>query len=236
MGALLLVVGLLGPQGWAMTPVTTARCSRAGLASSVVCMKNAAAVEDDADRPQLPSIAAGSIVEFHDNYGGEVVPILGIVDSCEHKAKGGIRVMIMDAAGKMHSVTQKALHIVLPPAKSKKAEPAEVLKDYAAVMEETSAEELVEPELLELAWSVCAEDSREAFTPNAILSIIDDSMCKTPLDAYKAFRLITSDLGKVFFKGLGDNTYKAKVLKAVDTSKANWCRVPDHQARDFCFG
>ena len=40
---------------------------------------------------------------------------------------------------------------------------------------EAEPSEYVEPELLELAWSVCAESDVAAFSPKSILSIIDRS-------------------------------------------------------------
>ena len=70
----------------------------------------------------------GSIVEFHDpSHGaGKNQPVLGLVQGCEFKAKGGARVNIIDADGQKHSVGEKALHIVLPPSKKKevRASPA----------------------------------------------------------------------------------------------------------------
>ena len=63
----------------------------------------------------------GSIVEFHDpSHGaGKNHPVLGLVQGCEFKAKGGARVNIIDADGGKHSVGEKALHIILPPTKKK---------------------------------------------------------------------------------------------------------------------
>ena len=111
-----------------------------------------------------------------------------------------------------------------------------ILKDYATVMERDATELGVEPELLELAWSECVESEKASFTPKSVVSLIDESLCKTPLDKYKAFRLLTSDLGKVFFKALGHNLYKAKTGKSVRMSKENWCRADEHQQeQEFCF-
>ena len=55
------------------------------------------------------------------------------------------------------------------------------------------------------------------------------------MQKYKAFRLMTSDLGKVFFKGLSHNLFKAKAAKAVAASKEMWCRAVKIPAEDeFC--
>ena len=51
----------------------------------------------------------------------------------------------------------------------------------------------------------------------------------------QAFRLLSSDLGKVFFKALGDNKYKAKAAKSVQASKDNFCRDPNTVDTEWCF-
>jgi hypothetical protein len=190
---------------------------------------------------ELPQISVGSICEFHDPKHGNAnaQPVLGIVQSCELKAKGGSRVILTDAAGVKHAVAEKALHIVLPPSRGKATEPADILKDYADVLEHDPTELGIDPELLEMAWSECAESEKAAFTPKSVVSIIDESLAKTPLDLYRAFRLVSSDLGKVFFKALGNNEFKAKGEKAVEASKQNWCRAPEHEGSwdevEWCF-
>ena len=47
-----------------------------------------------------------------------------------------------------------------------------------------------------------------------------------------AQRLLSSDFGKIFFKTLSGNEYKAKSRKAVDASKNNWCQ---EASLDWCF-
>jgi hypothetical protein len=224
--------------GWSPAAVTSVtRCaSRVAVRGQAVCKQVAAGAIEE--REPLPSIDTGSIVEFHDpSHGaGKNHPVLGLVQGCEFKAKGGARVNIIDADGGKHSVGEKALHIILPPTKKKETEPAEILKEYATVMEQGATELGVDPELLELAWSECVEMDKASFTPKSVVSLIDESLCKTPLQKYKAFRLLTSDLGKVFFKALGHNMYKAKTGKSVRVSKENWCRADDHaQVQEFCF-
>jgi len=48
--------------------------------------------------------------------------------------------------------------------------------------------------------------------------MIDEELCSSPVDFYKAHKLLTSDLGKVYFKPVGDK-YKAKTDVAVQASK-----------------
>ena len=155
--------------------------------TSVVSMKKGAADNDDSrDERVMPKVDVGSICEFHDpkHGSGSAPPVLGVVKGVEFKAKGGARIMLTDADGNQHAVAEKALHITLP-YKGKATEPAEILKEYTAAME-AEPSEYVEPELLELAWSVCAESDVAAFSPKSILSIIDEKLCKSNVDKYKA--------------------------------------------------
>ena len=91
----------------------------------------------------------------------------------------------------------------------------------------------VDVEDLEMAWELCADSNQPNFSPRAILTMIDDKFFKGPLDTYRAFRLLTSDLGKVFFKPINDHQYKIKTPKSVKASKENWCR--DAQDMEWCF-
>jgi hypothetical protein len=204
--------------------------------SVVTRMKQAPAEEKEP--VELPKISTGSICEFHDpkHGAGACPPVLGIVQGVEAKAKGGARILLVDESGGKHSVGEKAIHIVLPPFKGKSTEPAEILQEYTQVLALESTSLGVDPELLELAWSECAESERAEFSPKSILNMIDDSLCKSPIDLYKAFRVVSGDLGKVFFKSLGHNKFKAKAMKAVKASKDNWCRTPEHaEEAEFCF-
>ena len=204
-----------------------------------VRMKKAPSGDEDAPVVEQVNIDTGSIVEFHDptHGAGTKVPVLGIVQSTEHKSKGGTRVSILDATGKTHSVMYKAIHITLPPFKGKQDTPAEeILKEYESIQALESDSLGVDPELLELAWEVCAEDDKDAWTPKAIMSQIDETLIKSPLDAYRCFRLLTSDLGKVFFKALDAHNlkYKPKNAKSVKASKDNWCNS-GHSEAEWCF-
>ena len=214
---------------WTPLPGTTLRASQ-----SIVRMKQAPA--DAPEEREMPNIAVGSICEFHDpkHGNGAAKPVMGVVQSLEFKAKGGCRIILEDGFGSTHTVAEKALHIILPPSKGKDREPAAILSEYLAVMEKEATDLGVDPELLELAWTECDELEKAAFTPKAIMSMIDPAMCKSPVDVYKAFRVISSDLGKVFYKALGDGKFKPKATKAVQASKDNWCREPTHE-HEWCF-
>merc|ERR1711934_1136691 len=177
----------------------------------------------------------GSIVEFHDPKHGAGVarPVLGLVEGAEYKAKGGARILIVDSTGGKHAVKESNIHINLGTYKGKLVEPAQILKDYDEVMRLEGHQLGGEPELLETAWELCAEAETATFSPRAILSLVDETLFKSSLDTYKAFRLLTSDLGKVFFKSLNDHEYKAKAVKSVEASKALWCHT--HTDMDYCY-
>jgi len=184
-------------------------------------------------RPEI-NINKGQIVEFHDptHGGGSVKPVLGLVEGAEYKAKGGARIMIVDADGAKHSVKESSIHINLGSYKGKLVEPSAILAEYLSAQSLEPTQLGVDPELLELAWELCDEADAPTFSPKAILSLVDDSFFQTKLDTYKAFRLLTSDIGRVFFKTINDHEYKAKTSKAVQASKSNWCR--EHAELDYC--
>ena len=140
--------------------------------------------------------------------------------------------MIIDANGGNHAVKESAIHINLGSYKGKLVEPSDILAEYQDVMKLEATELGVDPETLAMAWELCAESPKDVFSPRAILSLVDDSLFKSSIDAYKAFRLLTSDLGKVFFKAINDHEYKIKGDKAVQSSKENWCR--EHQEEGYC--
>jgi hypothetical protein len=186
------------------------------------------------ERPQL-SMDLNSIVEFHDprHGAGECRPVLGIVSGLECKAKGGARIQIVDAKGTTHSVAEKAVHVSLGAYTGKLKEPAAILAEYEQILQLQPTDLGVEPELLEMAWELASETDK--VSPKFVVSLIDDKFFKAPTDLYRAFRLLSGDLGKVFFKALGNNEYKAKAAKAVKASKENWCRAIEEPEQDWCF-
>jgi len=191
----------------------------------------AAEAEADDDKPQVHLESIGSIVEFDD--GKHDRSMLGIVQTADAKAKGGSVYTVIDAHSNTHSVKGKSIHCAFPgDTKSKKAEPAAVLAPFEEVHELDSTHLGVEPELLELAWEVL-DDDKDSWSAKSILQAIDDKLCKSNVESYKAFRLLTSDLGRVFFKSLSNNRFKAKNAKSVQASKQNWCR--EHEELDYCF-
>lgn len=206
--------------------------------SAILC--KAPPVERGAEVPQS-NINVGSICEFHDpkHGAGKTTSVLGVCESSMMKAKGGEKVTLVDANGKKHCVAAKAIHIVLPPVKTKEEDPAVILKPFLDVAEKNAVSLGVEPEMLELAWETLKEDEEaDAFSPKQVIQVIDDKLYKSAVDRYRAFRLLTSDLGKVFFKSLSGNTFRPKSAASVETSKEQWCHAPGHGdmwKQEFCF-
>lgn len=196
-----------------------------------VHMKRAAAVDEDAPPPQLETV--GSIMEFDDGKHGRA--LLGVVSSAEAKAKGGARYTVVDEDEKTHTVQARDVHATFSCSKqlSDNVAPAEILKEYLEVAEADPTELGVDATMLEMAWEICAEDEEhDQFTPTNILGLIDAKLTKGSIAQYKAFRLLTSDLGKVFFKALSHGRYRAKNFKSVQGSKENWCS--SHADAELC--
>merc|ERR1712166_315336 len=91
-----------------------------------------------------------------------------------------------------------------------------------------------DPGDLEMAWELVSDEDKASFTPKFLTSLIDDTFSKAQTDTYRAFRLLQSDMGKIFFRTLGPNEYKAKAAKAVQSSKENWCRSLEGE-QEWCF-
>lgn len=193
-------------------------------------MKADEVAEDD--KPQVNLEPVGSIVEFDD--GKHDRAILGVVASAEAKAKGGSTYTILDANSVSHSIKGKQIHCAFSPdPKLKKTEPEVLLKPFEAVKEMEVTALGVAPDDLELAWEFLTEEDKDSWSARTILQAIDDKLCRSPVEQYQAFRLLTSDLGHVFFKTLSGGFYKLKNAKAVRASKEQWCRA--HEEVEFCF-
>ena len=227
-----LFAGWILPQGVYGPPLIRAQpaCSR----SARLELKKA---PDEApeERPEV-NVAQNSICEFHEHRagGGGAAPLLGLVQGVEYKAKGGARIQIMDASGSVHTVREQDIHINLGSYKGKLQEPSEILAEYEAVMQTEPLKLGVEPELLEMAWELAAESEQKTHSLKFLLSLVDENFIKSQVDRYKAFRLMTSDMGKIFFKSLNADEYKVKATKAVRASKENWCRALEGE-EDWCF-
>jgi hypothetical protein len=184
----------------------------------------------------LQLIELGAVCEFTALDAAGKPSLLGVVSGAQAKAKGGAKYILVDAQDKEHHVAARDIHIALPGnTKKKDSSPAVILAEYESIASKDASQLGVDPELLEMAWEEVAEEKNE-LSPNKILGQIDESLTKGPLAQYRAFRLLTSDLGKIFFKTLSHGRYKAKTAKSVRATKDTWCRAPKAaKAEDFCF-
>ena len=189
--------------------------------------------------------SAGSIFEFDD--GKHPHPRLGVVESAEVKGKKGAFYTVRDSSNKQHNVPAKHIHCKFPMDRTVKpndsTNPDVVLAPYMEVAELQPHELGIDVESLELAWEMCAEEGHEAdhegHSAKGIVSMIDESLYATPVDAYKAHRLLSSSLGKVYFNMLHSHDYaaveyKAKSAQAVADSKEALC-ADEAEAPEWCF-
>jgi hypothetical protein len=220
---------------WVPLPAVRPIRSQPLVARTSVLNLKKAPDETPEERPQV-QISDNAIVEFNDpKHGSGAAPsILGLVKGVEYKAKGGARIQIMDANGAMHTVPEKDIHVNLGSYKGKLQETGDILKEYHQVMELEATQLGVDPELLEMAWELAAETDQKSHTSKFLMSLVDEGFFKSQLDSYKAFRLLTSDMGRIFFKSLNGNEYKAKAAKAVKASKENWCKSLKGE-EEWCF-
>lgn len=217
-----------------LLPGATAWVPPAARRSSALVRMGKASADADADAP-APEVhlePIGSVCEFDDGKHDRI--LLGVVTSAAGKAKGGTVYQLEDADGKTHSVHGKQIHAAFGPGAGKEKDVAKILSAYQEVAQKAPTDLGVEPELLEMAWELCAFTEAKDVSAKGILSVIDENLYKSSVDKYKAFRLLTSDLGKVFFKTLSNNRYKVKAEKAVASSKEQWCKQLEGD-EDWCF-
>lgn len=183
-----------------------------------------------------------SIVEFEDNKGHT---LLGLVQSSRTSGAKGILYEMVDAQERLHTVPAKAIHVAFPPnLKVKSTKPADHLKDFLPLVDAKPLDLGIDVSLLGLAWEVCAEEDVAAHTTASIFDKIDPSLLSDSIAQYKAYRLLASDIGSLFFKVLHAHDhehreYKAKTADAVAMSKASWCQavgaLGNAQTEELCF-
>jgi len=209
-------------------------CKYAFHASSSIC---SAGKNDDIQ--QQVSFADGTIIEFVEKSRVHV----GRIQHVEHKSNGGARYEIIDHDGKKFSIADKAVNYAVSAPNN---EPAAVrLFDALYLAHEESDNDLrkdldISPEMLELAWEETAEDTASAdhvLTPKALIALVH-SKTASSVEAYKAWRLLKTDMAHIFFKEIKQKgrvvSFKAKSLKAVVSAKDTFCRS-EHAADDMDF-
>jgi hypothetical protein len=189
--------------------------------------------------------SVGSIFEFDD--GKHPHPLLGVVESADIKGKKGAVYTVRDSSNRQHNVPAKHIHCkftmdaTVKPMDS--TNPDVVLVPYMEVAALEPHMLGIDLESLELAWEMCAEEDAEenhkGHSAKSVVSMIDESLYATPVDAYKAYRLLSSSLGKMYFNKLhahdyAATEYKAKSPQAVADSKQALC-AEDAEAPEWCF-
>jgi hypothetical protein len=179
--------------------------------------------------------SVGSIFEFDD--GKHAQPLLGVVLEIETKMKDKKTVgeskcayKVADKANKQYRVAPKQVHCSFPPNSKLKtsATPEEKLKDYIEIASLKSTDLGVDPEVMELAWEILADEHDVSIED--IMNQIDPDICETPTGRYRAYRLLNSGIGKIFFKRLHSHDYhhlefQPRTPEKVEASKEKWCNA-----------
>mmetsp|Transcript_17810 Transcript_17810/g.54794 ORF Transcript_17810/g.54794 Transcript_17810/m.54794 type:complete len:214 (-) Transcript_17810:105-746(-) len=171
---------------------------------------------------QIQALAKGTVVEFVHNKH----TMLGVVEDHMVKAKGGLRYEIKTADEKVHAgVAPKDINFSAAGAKKQLAAKADVL--------DTAAPLLVDAELLELAYEVAAEDD-QVLRVKDVAALLDAG--SDPVDLYRTFRVLSNELGKVFFaKAKGEAAaFKVRAKKTVEAAKQSLCGNAGDDYADFC--
>ena len=153
------------------------------------------------------------------------------------KSKGGLRYSVMTADKALHEgVAPKDIHFTaapLAPGKGVKSAPAERLKDFEEVLNQATPL-LVDIEVLEIAWEMALEED-ETFQIKALSKLLNDESA-SPVDLYRTFRVLSSELGRVFFKAAkGEGAkWNARTKKTVEAAKQSLCANTEEDYSDFC--
>ena len=192
----------------------------------------------EADVVQQVAFTTGTLVEFSEKkrlHAGKILKV-------EHKSNGGARYEVEAHAGYKFMIADKAVNYAM------KVPPNEE-RNIKHIFD-TFSEALVEPrsqlqkdldissDILEMAWEEALEDESHELTADSLVELVHSHTAST-LEAYKAWRLLKSDLSHVFFKEIKDHgrvvSFKAKAKKAVDAAKNTFCRQPEQSDDDLCW-
>ena len=182
----------------------------------------------------------GTLVEFEEKKRTHV----GKITAAEHKANGGARYSVEDHDGQKFQIADKAVHYAMPITPDNERKVAALFDEFAAALEEPPSDlqkDLdITPELLEMAWeeAVEDEDSAHEVTAKSLVELIH-AHSASALEAYKAWRLLRTDMAHIFFKEIKDHgrvvAFKAKTEKAVENAKKAFCTKPEHAEEEVCW-
>merc|ERR1711982_108551 len=135
----------------------------------------------------------------------------------EHKSNGGARYEIKDHGGHKHQIADKAINYAMAMTPNDAKNLKHIFDTFQAAFEQpdTSLQKDLDisPELLEMAWEEALEEETHELTPNSLIELIHSHVA-SKIEAYKAWRLMRSDIAHVFFKEIKDHgrvlSFKAK--------------------------
>ena len=98
---------------------------------------------------------------------------------------------------------------------------------------DTEAPALVDPEVLEICYEVAAEEEKELGIKQ-IANLLDAG--SSPVDIYRTFRVLSCELGKVFFQKAKGHTshFNARAKKTVEAAKRSLCGQHGDEYGEFC--
>mmetsp|Transcript_6696 Transcript_6696/g.23988 ORF Transcript_6696/g.23988 Transcript_6696/m.23988 type:complete len:248 (-) Transcript_6696:43-786(-) len=170
-----------------------------------------------------------SIVEFE--YKSKI--LMGIVSDYSKKSKGGVMYDVLTSDDQLHpGVSPRAIIFSTPPLVPQKGivtDPRRRLAQYEAVRR-LKPEQLGDPALLELCWELAADEEAREFSVDDMTLLMDEEA--EPLQRYRTFRILTSELGRVFFTTLTHGSshvvsFKARAAKTVQAAKRALCDLHD---------
>jgi hypothetical protein len=184
------------------------------------------------------SFSPGTLVEFAEKKRTRV----GKITSVEHKSNGGARYEVEDHDGHKYSIADKAINYAMPISPNEQRQGNQLFDEFAVALEEPEMElrrDLdISADLLEMAWEEALESESHELTPQSLIAIVH-SHAASGIEAYKAWRLMKTDMAHVFFKEIKDHGrvvgFKAKAQKAVEAAKNTFCKNPAHADDDFCW-
>mmetsp|Transcript_17988 Transcript_17988/g.34043 ORF Transcript_17988/g.34043 Transcript_17988/m.34043 type:complete len:237 (-) Transcript_17988:498-1208(-) len=192
------------------------------------------------DVAQKQALPIGALVEFEEKGRVHIGKVIEVMP----KSNGANRYDILDHEGlKFKNVGEKEINFATPVQKSASAE-QKLMADLVKTQEESTDMLLkdlgVSTDLLEMAWMEAASEGTESneLTPDSFFSMIH-SKAASMSEKYKAWRLLKTDLARVFFKDLKQNgrvvAFKAKAEDTVEAAKRTFCSSDQNQSVEFCF-
>lgn len=190
------------------------------------------------DVVQQLAFTPGTLVEFTEKKRVHAGKILKV----EHKSNGGARYEVEDHDGHKFKIADKAVNYAMKVPPNEERNIKHIFDTFNEALEEPRSKlqkDLdISADLLEMAWEEALEDDTHELTPDSLVELVHSHAAST-LEAYKAWRLLRTDLSHVFFKEIKDHgrvvSFKAKAKKAVDAAKDTFCRKPEQSDDDLCW-